>query len=485
MSETPLRVLFAAAEAVPFVKVGGLADVTGSLPAALVAESDPGTIDVRLAIPLHPTIDLTAFCPTRDPLTFTVPHPDGDLEASAYITALDGVPVYLIDGEPIRAQKTVYSIDTRLDGQKYAFFSLAVLSLCEALDWYPHILHAHDWHTGVAVHLLPDWRSSKPSFAGTRSVFTVHNLPYMGAGTDEALKEYGIPFSAETNLPPWGVNQPLPMALAAADTITAVSPGYAREITTPEFGCGLEEFLRLRSNVLFGVLNGLDLKAYDPASDPNLAQRYDAKAIVNRNLNKLELQAEMGLEVGELIPLIVLISRFDFQKGIDLAIRSLDDLSGQFDFQVVLLGSGNPEIELAARQLESRWPQRVKVRTEFNAPLSRRMYAGGDLLLIPSRYEPCGLTQMLAMRYGCVPVARATGGLRDTIIDAADPEAATGFLFEEATSANLSAAIERSLVTYSDGTKWRSLQLNGMHQDFSWNRSARLYLDIYSSLVNS
>lgn len=483
---SPLRILFTAAEATPYVKVGGLADVTGSLPSALLKVAGQTTpLDIRLAIPLHPAIRLQDYQLDSDPIQFSVPHPKGPVPALAWTTSWNGVKVYLIDGEPIQSQKTVYSIDTRLDGQKYTFFSLAVLELCHNLAWYPHVLHAHDWHTGIAVHMLPIRKSADANWLTTKSVFTVHNLPYMGAGTDQALREYAIPLSGDTRLPGWGNNQPLPMALAAADFITAVSPGYAREIMTPEFGCGLEDFLRLRSGEVAGVLNGLDLEANDPAHDSDIVQSFDRTTLNERRHNKLALQKEADFREDAEIPLLILISRFDFQKGIDLAVRAVNSLLKQYDFQVLFLGSGNPEIELSALELEAARPDNVRVKVEFNARLARRMYAGGDMLLIPSRYEPCGLTQMLAMRYGCVPIARATGGLRDTILDAADPGNATGFLFEEATSASLAGAIERALVTFHEPVRWLKLQNNGMEQDFSWDRSARQYLDIYHSLISS
>jgi len=271
----------------------------------------------------------------------------------------------------------------------------------------------------------------------------------MGAGTDQALKSYHIPKSTDRRLPPWGRYQPLPMGLAAADFITAVSPTYSREIMTPEFGCGLERFLQARAGSVAGVLNGLDLSTSDPSTDPVLVQKFSVNDLAKRSLNKRALQEEFGLPVDNSIPLIILISRFDYQKGIDLAIDALVQLADE-RWQAVLLGSGNPEIEGTAHQLESDLPDRVRVAVRFDAALSHRMYASGDMLLIPSRYEPCGLTQMLAMRFGCIPVARATGGLRDTILDHPDPNRSTGFLYEGPTAGELVAAARRALVAYSD-----------------------------------
>jgi starch synthase len=481
----PIRILFAAAEAVPFVKVGGLADVTGSLPAALNAL--PVDVwrgfspDIRLVIPFHPVIP-------RDwpglhlEINFSVPHPQGAIQAQAYCTDWNGVPVYLIAGEPVPTEGSVYNIDTQKDGEKFTFFSLAVLELCVALNWQPDILHAHDWHAALTIHMLRRRRQKESFFAATRGMFTVHNLPYMGAGTDKALTAYHIPKSNDRRLPPWGRFQPLPMGLAAADFITAVSPTYSREIMTPEFGCGLESFLQARAGSVAGVLNGLDLVANDPATHPAITQNFSLENLDIRVANKLALQKEFSLKVDPDIPLIILISRFDFQKGIDLAVNALVDLPDA-NWQAILLGSGDPVIEATARQMESDLADRLRVAVRYDAALSQRMYAGGDMLLIPSRYEPCGLTQMLAMRYGCIPVARATGGLRDTILDISDPQLSTGFLFEGATSESLAAAIRRALASYEDKTAWIERQRTAMRQDFSWNRSAQTYANLYFNML--
>jgi starch synthase len=481
----PLRILFAAAEAVPFVKVGGLADVTGSLPVALTQlPADPQngrTLDVRLVIPFHAVIP-RSWPGLRLETEFTVPHPRGDIKAQAYRTELNGVPVYLISGEPIPKEGTVYSLDTQKDGEKFTFFSLAVLELCVALGWPPDIIHAHDWHAALTLHMLRRRRRTDEFFAATKSMFTVHNLAYMGAGTDKALTAYHIPKSTERRLPPWGRYQPLPMGLASADLITAVSPTYSREIMTPEFGCGLETFLQARAGSVTGVLNGLDLVANDPTTDPAISQNFSEKNLDQRVANKLALQKEFGLEANADIPLIILISRFDYQKGIDLAVNALVQLT-EGNWQAILLGSGDPVIEATARQLESDLPDRVRVAVRYDAALSHRMYASGDMLLIPSRYEPCGLTQMLAMRYGCIPVARATGGLRDTILDNPDPNLSTGFLFEGATSDELAAAIRRALKAFDTKAAWFERQHTAMRQDFSWNRSAQTYLNLYKSIL--
>ncbi len=483
--DEPLRILFTAAEAAPLVKVGGLGDVAGSLPDALLNLPQEARmnreLDIRVAIPYHPTI------PRGVPeislaVTFNVPHPDRLIPAAAYQTRIGKAIVYLIDGDLIPKTGGVYSLDTQRDGEKFTFFSFAVFELCKALNWKPDILHAHDWHAALSLHLLLDRRREDPFFAGTRSMLTVHNLPYMGAGTDLALSSFGVRESTEDRLPPWGKYQPLPMGLAAADWITTVSPTYGREIMTPEFGCGLEGFLQERAAVINGVLNGLDLPSADPRTDPALVQRFDAESLDVRQANKAALQYEFGLDPDPDIPLIASIGRFDYQKGLDLAVGALSLLAGD-RWQAILLGTGDPRIEATARALESEMPDRVRAAIRFDSALSKRMYAGGDMLLIPSRYEPCGLTQMFAMRYGCLPVARATGGLHDTIFDESSPQDSTGFLFEGANAEELAAAIRRALGAYQDRSGWRARQLNGMRQDFSWQRSAETYLKLYLKIL--
>ncbi len=482
----PIRVLFAGAEAAPLVKVGGLGDVAGVLPSILPALPEAAregrTLDVRVVIPYHPTIprDTPAIRPL---LKFKTRYPGGAIDTQVYQTELNGIVTYLIDGEPIPKQGGVYNIDTQKDGRKFTFFSLALLELPKALDWPIDILHAQDWHVGVAVHMLAELRKTDLFYARTRSVFTVHNLPYMGAGTDRAMREFGIPENTDARLPEWGHYQPLPMALSAADIITTVSPTYSREILTPEFGCGLESFLRARSDSLVGILNGIDLVSIDPATDRALVQNYDLAHIEEREPNKAALLAEVGLDSSQDLPLLILISRMDHQKGVDVAVGALAEIA-DLPWQAILLGTGEPGLEEMSRQLERSLPDRVRAVIRFDAAFSRRMYAGGDMLLMPSRYEPCGLAQMMAMRYGCLPVASATGGLRDTISDQADPAESSGFLFEGATMETLAGTLRRALAAYNNQEEWATRRKFAMQQEFSWERSGQEYMRLYLRLVN-
>lgn len=483
-SQKAIRVLFVAAEADPIIKVGGLGDVTGSLPRALrnlvPAQISGHVLDVRLAIPFHAAIKTRI----KDPefvTSFDVPSHSGPISAQTYLTYIGDLPVYLIDGTPIPPDGPVYNNDTRKDGDKFIFFSLAVLELARALDWQPDILHANDWHTAIAIYDLMLRRSDEAFFENTRSLLTVHNLPYMGAGTDEALAYFDIPPLHDPRLPDWGAYQPLPMGLASADFITTVSPTYAQEIMTPAFGCGLDDFLRQRSKNMVGILNGLDEVAWNPATDKALIENYDRETLSKRAANKKALLEEFSLPPKLDFPLMIMIGRMDYQKGIDLALDGLREIS-ELPWQAIFLGTGDPLMEAKAHELEIEMPFRVRAALRFDIKLSHRMYAGGDMLLMPSRYEPCGLTQMIAMRYGCVPVARATGGLCDTIIDQPSPEKSTGFLFQEATPESTADGLRRAITAYARHDTWQLRQEYAMQQNFSLQHMAEAYAQIYIRL---
>jgi starch synthase len=352
-----------------------------------------------------------------------------------------------------------------------------------ALNWVPDILHANDWHTALAVYALALRRAEDPFFAGTRSILTVHNLPYMGGGTQAALADFGIPSLKDNRLPPWGEYQPLPMGLATADYITTVSPTYAREIMTPEFGCDLQDFLQMRAGSIAGILNGLDERSWNPADDLAQPENFDLDHLEKRAGNKQALLDEFVLPQIQDMPLLILISRMDHQKGVDLVVEGLRQVAG-LPWQAILLGTGEPSLEAAMRQLEAEFPYRARAVIRFDAQLARRMYGGADMLLMPSRYEPCGLAQMIAMRYGCLPVARATGGLRDTVKDTQAAETSSGFLFEDATPEALAAALRRAIAVYADRENWQARQRCAMQQDFSWQRSAQAYGLLYHQLLS-
>jgi starch synthase len=480
-----INVLYIASEAAPLIKVGGLGDVAGSLPKALNNLSASllhgQTLDVRLVIPFHAKITQTLDT-IQLVASFVVPHPQGNIPARAFLTNVEGVPAYLIEGSTILSDQEVYSSDPSLDAQKYIFFSLAALEMARSINWRVDILHANDWHTAVSVYDLKNRRPQDPFFENTKSVLTMHNMPYMGAGAETVLHEFGISGCACPALPEWGRNIPLPLGMFATDQILTVSPNYAKEIMTPAYGCGLQDFLTQRKESVAGILNGLDESKWDPTTDEAIHFNYGPAQLDIRTKNKLALQTEFGLERNKDLPLFILITRMDQQKGVDIAVTGLRMIKDQ-KWQAILLGTGDPILESACRSLEVEFPQRVRAAIRFDLNLSRRMYAGGDILVIPSRYEPCGLTQMIAMRYGCVPLARATGGLMDTIMDTENADANNGFLFEQVTAEDFAETGSRAIKTFKNQSIWRKLQVNGMKSDFSWKKSALKHAEIYINLL--
>jgi len=477
-----LKVLFLSAEASPLVKIGGLGDVAGSLPSELRSLAD--SPDVRVALPFYPTIKKSklALTPTA---SFEIAHTSGPLICEAFETFINGVTTYLIDGPPIAADQAVYSGDNFRDGTKFCFFSLAAMELCRALKWQPDILHAHDWHASPAVYNLRLIRTRDDFYQNTKSLLTVHNLPYLGQGADDALLAFGLPRAHLSALPDWAEHIPLALGLLSADKINTVSPGYAAEMLTPEFGAHLEDFLTSREGDLLGILNGLDLDSWNPETDSSLPVNYFSGTLENRQENKKLLLEELGLSPDVDIPLLAMINRMDHQKGVDLVPPALETLT-DLNWQAIILGTGDKDLEETARQLDLDH-SRIRSVLKYDGALARRIYGGSDLILIPSRYEPCGLTQMIGMRYGCVPLARATGGLKDTIVDyhLGEPKKSTGFLFKEASPPALADTLRRSLDIYKDQRRWRGLQRRGMKMDFSWEKSARQYLKLYLELIKA
>lgn len=482
-----LNVLFLAAESRPFVTVGGLGEVAYALAYALSELPSEYThydeIDVRIALPFYAGIEREKWA-MQSCAEFDVPHKNGPIHAQVFEVHVDGIPFYLISGSPIPQESgPIYATDAALDGPKFVFFSLAALELTRQVGWKPDILHANDWHTAPAIYSLALHRDNDPFFANTGSLLTVHNLPYLGAGAGPSLNDYGLPPAEDSTLPFWAQNLPLPLGLLTADQIVTVSPGYAKEILTPEFGSGLNSFLNTRANAITGILNGIDVEYWNPDTDSHITFNFTASNIEPREGNKTWLQKHFDLEEDPHIPMMGMITRLDNQKGVDLVMDALLQLIDR-PWQAIILGTGQPELENAAQRLEHTLPQRVRAVIGFDKILSRRLYGGSDMMLIPSRYEPCGLVQMIAMRYGCIPIARATGGLKDTIQDFDETRASTGFLFEPATSTALNHAIRRALDAYNVRHEWKLLQKRAMEQDFTWTRSAREYFNLYQMLCN-
>jgi starch synthase len=470
-----INILFLAAEAEPFVKVGGLGDVAGTLPRALRALSnDDVKLDIRLVLPYHTVIRPNTIRPVG---IYSLPRGGTEVLVDAYEGILDGMPVYFLNGDPIRASGSVYSSNNKLDGEKYTFFSLAALELPRQINWQPDIIHANDWHTALAAYgnLVKRWDEK------THKVFSIveiHNLPFLGPDVSENLQAYGLPL-ANTDLPNWARVMPMPLGLWASDAIVAVSPAYAREILGEEFGSGLQEFLQTRKDSISGILNGLDISSFDPQTDPTLSVNFNAESLSLRLQNKAALQERAGLPVLPDVPLLGMVTRMDVQKGVDIALKGLKML-GKQNWQLILLGAGDPKLETLAKNLQMEMPDRVRVETRYDAKLARQIYGGADIFLMPSRYEPCGTSQMISMRYGCLPLVSAVGGLLDTVNDGV-----TGFTFVGTKIKPFNDAVRRALSLYPDRERWEEMQKAGMALDFSWPASARKYLNLYKKLLET
>ncbi len=482
-SKPKINVLFIAAEADPFVKVGGLGDVAGSLPGAIrevmLLPESAADIDIRLAIPFYPSVkEKLPDAPKVG--EYSLKSGTEEQTVTVYETSSGSIPVYLLDGDPIRQVNAVYSDNPSADAEKFIFFSLACIMLPAFLNWPVNIIHANDWHTAISIYALRamnDFRS--PSI---KTVLSIHNLPYLGQGCQPCMEAYDIPAYPFGLLPSWAQHLPLPLGLSTADRIIPVSPGYAQEIQTPDFGSGLERLLQSRSKHITGIINGIDQNQWDPKTDPLIHQNYGLESLDQKYQNKQILLDSFGLDTNLKIPLLVVVSRMDHQKGMDLVVGGLQELL-DFHWQAVILGSGDPAIEDSCVAFSAQHPNRVRMITGYHVNLAHQLYAGGDIFLMPSRYEPCGISQMIAMRYGTIPVARATGGLRDTITPTRPGNPGSGYLFEQSSSSSFAQAIQFSLQDYSDPIIWREIQENAMSRDFSWKTSALKYIFQYADLV--
>jgi len=485
-----LRVLFLINEAEPLVKVGGLADVGGSLPAAL---REMG-LDVRLALPLHPTMR-PLIKGERSSAELSIPGARASQTASIYTSRLGRVPLWLIDGPPLREADRIYNTRPEEDAGKLVFASIAALRFAMHSGWVPQVVHAHDWHTAAALYWMRLNASAGSTLSASAGVLTIHNLPYLGQNAGAALREYGLPPPGEpdgpaigpgtpyAHVPEWARDALLALGIASAERIVAVSPSYAREILTPEYGSGLHGLLQSRAEALDGILNGLDVRLWDPARDSRLVARFDASRIDRRARNTAALCVSFGLDGHGDRPLAGIVSRLDRQKGLDYALPALEGWLAAGG-QLVVLAAGDLELQRAYVELGERHPGHVGVRIGYDPELAARIYGGAHLLVMPSRYEPCGLSQMIAMRYGCLPLVRSAGGLKDTVGDAEWP-GGTGFVFNAATPEALAQTLARALSLFAQPRRWRALQLRAMKKEFGWANSARRYKQVYRHAVRA
>jgi starch synthase len=479
-----MRVLFVTAEAFPLAKTGGLADVSRALPIALRRQN----LDVRLLMPGYPRAYMRIENPRivgkiepmlgiSDATLITGKFPDADLP----VWLIDSPTLFRRDGGLYQDKEGKAWPDNAL---RFAFLAHAAARLAMGspeIGWRPDVVHANDWHAGLLPLLLSLERGPRPS-----TVFTTHNMAFQGNFAAEWMPKIGVPeaYFTAAGIEFFGQVSFLKAGLRYADRITTVSPTYAAEILTPEFGCGMEGVLQDRRNDFVGILNGIDDSLWNPASDATLPRCFRESDISGKRVCKTALQQEFGLPVDPDTPLIGFVSRITHQKMADVILETLPWLAEQ-EAQFVAVGEGDPAMEAAFDQAKELYSGRVATVTGYDEPLAHKLQAASDILLAPARFEPCGLTQLYALRYGTLPVVRRTGGLADTVVDATAASiadrTATGFVFDEATRDALIAAVKRALALYREPLTWRRLQLQAMAQNFSWNASASKYAALYSA----
>ncbi len=472
-----MNILFISAEVSPLIKTGGLADVAGALPTALRRLGH----DVRIVMPYFRQLR-ERNTPREGPLVAGfLPVGERQEELRVWHTTIGETPVYLLDIPAAFERPAIYGDAD--DDRRFILFARGVLALMQHLReverWGPDVVHANDWHAGLVPNYIKTYYAY--TFGHVATVFTIHNLAYQGQFSPFTLGMAGLSEQGllENNLGPGiaGSFNFMARAIVHSDIISTVSPTYAQEIMTSEYGERLDGLLRSRRDRVTGILNGIDTQAFDPASDPHLAATYSIANMQGKAICKAALQKELGLEEAADRPLLGIVSRLAEQKGLDLIDTTIPGMLEETNAQLVVLGSGSPHLEWVYRNHALANPERIAVRLGFDAGLAQRIYAGSDAFLMPSRFEPCGLGQLIALRYGTVPIVRATGGLNDTVSEG--PEG-NGFRFHPYDARYLSDAIRRCLVAYEDQVGWNVLRERGMREDHSWAASAQEYIGMYA-----
>lgn len=483
MLDRNLKILLVSSEVVPFAKTGGLADVAGSLPKALSAMGN----DIRVVMPRYRTIkDVGTVLDfpveaggRRETCVLRESHIEARTEAG-----YKNLPVYFIDNYHYFDREGMYMHHD--EAERFVFFSKAVLEMLPRIGFQPDVIHCNDWQSGPIPLLLKQTYRDDPFYSRTATLFTVHNLLYQGNYPKDVLRflglgdEYFHPDKVEF----YGQVSFIKAGLVYADVINTVSKRYAREIQTPEYGEGLEGLLRKRAQDLHGIVNGINYHEFNPKTDPRISRHYDANSIDDKKENKYDLQKEMDLPVED-VPVIGLVSRLVDQKGLDLIAEVIDEMMAE-NVQFVVLGEGDKHYEKLFAGIRRKYPHKMGAYLGFNGILAQRIYAGADMFLMPSKFEPCGLGQLISLRYGTVPIVRATGGLADTIVDF-DPHTGSGngFSFEPYSSKALMGAIRRALHVYRQHPDmWHKLVRTALEQDFSWNRSAAEYMELYDFAIS-
>jgi len=482
----PLKILFVSSEVAPFAKTGGLADVSESLPKALKTLG----IDIRVVLPYYRMVKDGSF--EVETLCENIETRVGKdlLRDDVYLTWMEGdIPVYLINKDEYFDRAFLYGTgkgDYFDNLERFVYLSKTLFLLCTEIDFGPDVIHCNDWQTGLVSPYLRLYFRKNPLFSRTGSLFTIHNIAYQGLFPREKFDVTGLPMNLlnPSGIEFWGQINLMKSGLIFSDIISTVSRKYSQEIQTPHFGHGLDGVLRSRKRDLFGIVNGVDYTEWNPGTDPHIAANYDIEDLGGKDRCKQDLLTQFKLPRGlRSRPIIGVISRLVSQKGFDLLAEIIDDLI-KTDLGLVILGTGDPAYEGLFLQIQERYPRKVGVKIAYDNTLAHRIEAGADMFLMPSRYEPCGLNQIFSLRYGSVPIVRATGGLDDTIVDYhARTEKGTGFKFKRYRAEDLLKRIRDALSVYENRGKWKDLMLQGMKADFSWETSAKKYVALYKNAL--
>jgi starch synthase len=475
-----VKVLFAVSECVPFVKTGGLADVAGALPKEL---KKLGT-EVHVMLPYYSLISDEFKKSLQFNTSIEVPVGSMNQYCGIYNMELDGITYHFIDNEYYFHRSSLYGQDD--DGERFSFFSKAVLECLPHLDFIPDVIHSHDWHTAMVNFLLKFQYRHQPMYAKIKTVYTIHNLQFQGIFPFEEIGELlrldqqyfnmeQLEFYGNVNFMKGGI--------VSSDIVTTVSPTYKEEIQFPYFGERLDGLLRKHSDKLIGIVNGIDDAVYNPRVDRDIAVTYDLDTIEGKLENKKVLQQHFGLPENESTPIIAMVTRLTSQKGLDLVLHVFHEMI-QDDVQFILLGSGDHHFENFFNQMTREYPDKVKVYIGFNEALAHQIYAGADLFLMPSQFEPCGLGQLIALQYGTIPIVRETGGLNDTVQSYDEStHIGNGFSFKNLNAHDLLHTVRRALNFYHQNENWSRLIQNAMTRDYSWLQSAKKYNEIYEELL--
>jgi starch synthase len=476
-----VKVLFAVSECVPFIKSGGLADVAGSLPKELKRLG----ADVRVILPKYGLIPEKFRAEMKKVKEYTVQLGWRSQYCGIETLEYEGVTFYFVDNEYYFKRDSLYGHYD--DGERFAYFNRAVLDFIAEIEFYPDVIHCHDWHTGMIPFLLRTEYYKKTGYGLIRSVFTIHNLQFQGVFPPAVLGELlqiDSRYFNEVQLEFYGNANFMKAALISADHITTVSPTYMEEIQTPFYGEKLDGILRKRSEDLSGILNGIDHDLFNPETFPGLAANFCTDTFDRRVENKLQIQRSFGLPESAEIPLIAMITRLTKQKGLDLVKGVFHEIMATGS-QLVVLGTGDKEFEQFFREMSEHYPDQCGSYIGFDENLAQQVYAGSDLFLMPSQFEPCGLSQMIAMRYGSIPVVRETGGLNDTVQPYNEFNGdGNGFTFANFNAHDMLFTLERALSFYRQSDKWNRLSRKAMESDYSWAQSAKQYNSLYSDLIS-